>query len=376
MKVTQIADFINTAAAEALGEEDLVQEDLGNIVHVGDTIENSMGLDNFVKKLNDVIGKDIMVNRVYKGQNLNILRDGWEFGSLLRKTNTIMPAAVENESWQLNDGQSYDPNIYYQPTVSTKFYNDAVTWEIDLSFAEEQVKSAFHDAQSMNAFMSMLHTSITNSMTVKTDELTRRALNNLISHVIHANDGVTYIKLRTLYNAASGQSIASGDAFMRDKEAMKFAVSYLYNYKNRLAVASTLFNQEHTQKFTPADRLNFTVLADFENAARVYLDSDTYHNELVQLPNHEVTTYWQGSGDGFEFSDVSKIDVKNSYGDTVQASNIVATMFDRDAVAVCNTLRKTNSNFNPKADFYTEFHKYKTSLFTDSQENMIVFSLN
>lgn len=382
MKVTQIAELINSVTSEALGEENLLTEDLSNVVSVGNSIQNVMGLDNFVKKLCDRIGRTIFVDRVYNGDGIlsAVYRDGFEYGSIIQKVNTILPEAMENEDWELENNQSYDYSIFYQPNVAVKYFNDKTTWSIRLSFTEEQVKSAFENGTQLAGFIAMLHNSINNSMTVKEEELARRALNNLMSHVIATNDGVTYVKLLTMYNVMKyGQSTSDyidADEFMRTPEAVKLAVSTFYKYINRLGTMSTLFNLEHTPKFTPKDRLSFVVLNDFEATISAFVDSDTWHYEKIALPEHKTVTYWQGSGNDYTFANVSKINVKNSYGDTVEASNIVAVAFDRDAVAVCNTKRKTDVAYNPAASFYTEFHKFVTQMFTDSQENMVVFALN
>lgn len=383
MKVEQIASLVNDVTGEALGEESLLQEDLGNVVAVGDAIQNVIGLDNFVKKLCDRIARTIFVDRTYSGEGgilSAVYRDGWEFGSIIQKVNTILPEAMENQDWQLENGMSYDYSIFYQPQVAVKYFNDKTTWSIRLSFTEDQVKSAFKSAQELSGFIGMLHNSINNSMTVKEEELARRALNNLMSHVIATNDGITYVKLLTLYNLSvygdSTSDYIGVDEFMRTPQAMKFAVNKFYNTIDRLRTMSTLFNLEHTPKFTTKDRLSFLVLSDFANAAKAFIDSDTFNYELISLPKHDIVTYWQGSGTDYAFSNTSKINVKNSYGDTVVTSNIIGVMFDRDAVAVCNTRRKTDVAYNPAASFYTEFHKYETTLFTDSQENMVVFALN
>lgn len=378
MKVEQIYQLMNTVTGEALGESAVLQEDLSNIVEVGDTIQNVMGLDNYVRKLVDHIGRVIFVDRVYSGRTPSLLRDGWEYGSILEKISTGLPEATENETWELQDGQSYDPNVFYQPKVTVKFYNDAVTFEIPISITEQQVKSSFSSVTQLNGFLSMIRNSIANSMTVKTDELIRRALNNFISEVVNTNDGVTYVKLLTLYNATLPDSATPIDAdeFMRTPAAMKFAINKFYNYIDYISTMSTKFNLGHQPRFTPKDRLNVVMLSTFKNAASVYLDSDTFHEEYVALPNAESLPYWQGSGTSFAFDDISNINVTNSYGHTVDVDNVVAIMFDKDGVGVANQDTHVTSNYNPKAEFWNEWTKAKMTLWNDANENFIVFALN
>ena len=378
MKVEQIYQLMNTVTSEALGETAVLQEDLSNIVEVGDTIQNVMGLDNYVRKLVDHIGRVIFVDRVYSGRTPSLLRDGWEYGSILEKISTGLPEAKENATWELEPGVSYDPNVFYRPEITVNFYNDAVTFEIPISITEQQVKSSFSSITQLNGFLSMIRNSIANSMTVKTDELIRRALNNFISEVVNTNDGVTYVKLLTLYNATLPDSATpiTADEFMRTPAAMKFAINKFYNYIDYISTMSTKFNLGHQPRFTPKDRLNVVMLSTFKNAASVYLDSDTFHEEYVALPNAESLPYWQGSGTSFAFDDISNINVTNSYGHTVDVDNVVAIMFDKDGVGVANQDTHVTSNYNPKAEFWNEWTKAKMTLWNDANENFIVFALN
>lgn len=377
MKVEQIYEIMNTVTGEALGETAVLAEDLSNIVQIGDTIQNVMGLDNYVKKLVDHIGRVIYVNRVYSGRTPSLLKDGWEYGSILEKISTGLPEATENESWELENGQSYDPNVFYKPEITVKFYNDKVTFEIPISITEKQVKSSFSNATQLNAFISMIHTSIQNSMTVKMNQLMRRCLNNFISEVINTNDGVTYVKLMTLYNASvdAGDQINDAEVFQRTPSAMKFAIEIFYNYIDRLSEMSELFNLGAQPRFTPLDRLSIIMLSSFKNAAQVYLDSDTFHDSYVKLPESETVVFWQGSGQSYAFSDTSKVKVTNSFGHTVDQSGIVAVMFDRDAAGVANQENHVTSNYNPKAEFWNEWHKAEVALFNDTNENFVVFAI-
>ena len=381
MTVQQIYELMNKVTGEALGEGNVLAEDLTNIVQIGDAIQNVMGLDNYVRSLVDHIGRTIFVDRVYSGRTPSILRDGWEYGSILEKVAYQgLPEAQENEAWNLQDGAVYEENQFYQPKVTVKFYNDAVTFMIPMSFTEMQVKSSFSNAGQLNGFISMIRNAIANSMTVKIDELIRRALNNFISEVVYTNDGVTYVKLLTLYNNTlpdiGGATPITAEEFMRTPDAMKFAINKFYNYIDYLAVMNTRFNLGHQPRFTPKERLQVIMLSAFKNAASVYLDSDTFHEEYVALPQAESIPYFQGSGTSFAFEDISNINVTNSYGHSVNVDNIVAIMFDKDAVGVANQDTHVTNKWNAVGEFWNEWVKAKMSLWNDTNENFIVFALN
>ena len=155
MTINQIYELVNAATSEILGESAVVAEDLSNVVDIGTEIFNANAVDNYVRSLVNHIGRVIFVNRPYAGNVPSVLMDGWEYGSVLEKITADLPEATENESWELTNGESYDPNIFYKPTVSAKFFNKRVTFEIPMSFTERQVKESFSNATQLNGFLSM-----------------------------------------------------------------------------------------------------------------------------------------------------------------------------------------------------------------------------
>ena len=387
MEVKQIYELVNAATTEALGEGTVVAEDLSNLVDIGTTIANARAIENYTRSLVDHIGKVIFVNRPYTGSVPSVLRDGWEYGSILEKITAQLPVATENESWELEDGASYDPNIFYKPNVAAKFFNSKTTWEIPMSFAERQVKSAFTNAGQMNGFLSMLYTAVENSATIKTSELIMRTINHFIGETVYnfTSGGGTYtnsgntrcVNLLALYNATlpEASQLATVDAAMHDKEFIRFAAYIMKLYKTRMTRMSTLFNIGGQPRFTPSDRLNIVMLSEFAEAADIYLQSETFHNTFVELPKAEIVPYWQGSGTGYAFTDTSKIIVntQTSGSTSVTATGILAVMFDRDALGVCNADRRVTTNYNPKAEFFSNWYKFDTSYFNDSNENFVVF---
>lgn len=384
MLVTQIYEIMNDVTSEILGGSAVVNEDLSNIVDIGNAIFDATSIDNYVKSLVDKVGRVIFVNRPYAGGAPSVLRDAWEFGCVLQKISADLPEATENESWELQDGESYDPNIFYKPSVSAKFFSKRVTFEVPMSFTELQVKSAFNSAEELNSFISMLYNAVDKAMTVKLDALVMRTINAMIGETIHAEygssalSGGTHVKaINLLYEYNNGPN-AGGTALtvakcFTDPDFIRFAVKQMNIIRNRMAKISTLFNIGGKARFTPTDYMNTVMLSDFKESADVYLQSDTFHDEYTRLAPADVVPYWQGSGTGYDLTSISKIDVVTPSGDTVQASGILAVMFDRDALGVANLDRRTTSNYNPKAEFYNNWFKMDAGYFADLNENFVVF---
>ena len=385
MQITQVYDFVNTATQEALGTEVVVAEDLSNIVTVGEAVFNANAMDKYVKALVNRIGKVIFVNRVYQGSAPSVMMDGWEYGSVLQKVSTGLPEAKINETWELEDGQSYDPHVFHKPKgIVVKFYNEYVTFEVDMSFTEDQLKMSFTSATEMNGFISMLYTSVENKMTVSIDELIRRTINNLIAETIYddyqgaelnTKSGVKAINLLYRYNNTvnSGGTPLTVDKALSNLDFIKYAAYFIKLTHDRMRTMTTLYNIGDQPRFTTQDYSKIVLLSDFSSAADVYLQSDTFHNEFTKLPTAETVTYWQGTGTDFDFDSVSKINVNSTQNHQVEATGILGVMFDRWSLGVSNVSRKVTSQWTPNAEFFTNFYKYKAGFFNDLNENFVVF---
>lgn len=383
MKITQLHELVNTVTQEVLGNETVVQEDLGNIVDVGKEIINTDNVDNYVKKLVNHIGKVVFKNRLYSGGAPSVLMDSWEYGSILEKVTADLPNATENDSYNLKNGTDYSPDIFYQPSVSAQFFNSKITFEIPLSFTERQVKESFSNANQLNGFISMLTTSVENAMTVKLDGLIMRTINNMIGETLKADlekdgvldltgTGVKAVNLLKLYNEKYGQSLTKEKA-LADSDFIRYATYIIGLYSDRISKISTLFNIGGKERFTSAEYLNTVLLSDFEKASNVFLKADLQNENMVTLPKHETVPYWQGSGKTYSFEDVSSINVKTSTGAEINASGILGVMFDREAIGVANLDRRVTTNYNPKAEFYTNFYKFDAGYYNDLNENFVVF---
>lgn len=388
MTVQQIHTLMNTVTSEILGKSDIVAEDLSNVVDVGKELFSNTDVDNYVKSLVNHIGKVIFVNRPYTGNVPSMMMDSWEFGSVLEKIQADIPQATENSSWELTDGKSYDPNVFYKPSVSVKFFNSRVTFEVPMSFTEKQVKESFSNAAQLNGFLSMLYNAVDKSMTVKVDSLVMRTIDNMIAHTLHAefptvsdgnyseSSGTKAVNLLKLYNAKYSKTLTAESA-ITDPDFIRYASYIMGVYADRMGKLSTLFNVGKKERFTPSDMLKVVMLSDFEKAASTYLYADTWHNENVKLPTAETVPYWQGSGQDYSFANTSDIHVNitDGAGGTVEivAAGILAIMYDKDAMGVCNTDRRVTTQYNAKAEFFNNFYKFDASYFNDLNENFVVF---
>ena len=377
MKVTQIRDLVNSSLKEVNGSSQLLKEDLSNVVDIGKELLNNDDVDNFVKKLVDRVGKTVFNNRVYQGSAPSVLMDAWEYGSVVEKIDSDLPKVEENDSWKLEDGKSYDQDIFYQPKVSAKFFNSKVTFDIPMSFTKMQVESAFSSATELNSFISMLMVKTQNAMTVNLDGLIMKTINNFTANVINAKKGMQVVNLLDLYNKTA-QTKVTGDNALTSPDFIKFANLMINTYRDRLTKMSTLFNEAGLNKFTPVDNQHLVILSDLASASKVYLESDTYNQDNVKITNYDTVPYWQGSGTTYNFKDTSKIDIAIKDGDQTKEviqTGILGVLFDTSALGVSCQNPRTTTAVNARAEFYTNFNKYDAMYYNDLNENFVVFMI-
>lgn len=395
MEVTQIYTLINSVSNEVLGKTGIVKEDLTGVVDLGTEVFNANAVDNYVKSLVNHIGKVVFVNRPYSGKVPGVLMDAWEFGSVLEKISADIPAATENDTWNLQDGTEYKQDVFHKPTVTAKFFNSKVTFEVPVSITERQVKESFSSAEQLNGFLSMIYSAVEKSMTIKADALIMRTINNMVAETLKADktefggSSVDYssastvrcVNLLKLFNdkfhpadgeTANPGAITAADA-ITNPEFIRFASYTMGLYSDRMQTVSTLFNVGAKERFTPVDMLHTVLLSDFAKAAQTYLYSDTYNKDQVLLPNAETVPSWQASGKDYDFASVSTINVKSASGEAVNVSGVLGVMFDRDALGVCNLDRRVTTTYNAKAEFFNNYFKFDAGYFNDTNENFVVF---
>lgn len=391
MDVTQVATLVNNVNSEMIGSSAILEENLSNVVDVGKAVFDATSYDKYVAALVDHIGRVIFVDRKYSGELGSLYRDSWEYGAVMEKIYvTDYPTAIENDSWKLTNGTSYDPNVFSQPNVAAKFYNKKTTFEVDLSIADIQVRSAFDSASQLNAFISMLMNAVDTAIEIRLEGLAERVVNTLIANTVfddisdgdYTKTGTKAINLLKLYNDQfdpNGTNPLKKNDALYNPEFIRFASLVMAKTLDRIRKPSVLFNCGGLLRHTPSDMQHFILLSDFKRAADVYLQSETFHDEYTKLPLADSVAYWQGSGTDYGFGSISKIhvDIVDPTNDTkteeVEIDGVIGVAFDHWAGGINCPSRRVTTNYNAKAEFTNMFYKQDANYFVDLNENCVVF---
>lgn len=393
MEVKQIYEIVNETTKEVLGKSDLVANDLSNIVDVGNEVFSGSNVDNYVKTLVDKIGKTVFVNRSYRGVIPSVLMDSVTWGSVIEKISVEIPEAEKNETYDLIDKKSYDVNVFYKPSVNSKYFNKLVTFDIPISFSEKAVKSAFTSSDKLNAFMSMIYDSVDKSMTIKTDSLIMSTIQNMIVETLadeytlekdgqttngkisdlKTKSGMRAVNVLFLYNHKFSKQLTK-ETCLTDSDFLKFANLTIQTYRDRMKSISTLFNIGVKSRFTPSEMMRTVTLSDFVNSSKYYLEADTFNSDKISIAYGDVIPYWQGSGEDYSIENVSSITFKHD-NLTFDKKDfyILSCVFDRDCLGVYHSNKRITSNYNARAEFFTQWSKWDAHYFNDTNENFVFF---
>lgn len=394
MKFTQVKDIANQFFKMKLGEEAVLNADCSNINDLGTRVANIESMNKVTEEMMDLVAKIVWKSDTYRGKFSSIVRDSVEYGSIVAKYSVDdIPEFIDNEAYQLQDGASYDENLYYGVKVTSLFYNKSSTFVAPLSIKRYQLNSVFRNMNDFHSYANMLETAVINSLTSVMESFTASTLNTAIAAAAHANvpdgkygnhsgteeGGLQLVNLLKQYNDEHPDNKLTVKEALKNQDALRDTAYNFLKVLDRIGNKTVLYNAGHKKRFINPEDLRIFMLSDYANAAKVYLYSDVYNNEFVKLPNAEVISYWQGPGKTFDFNDVSKINVtyedENGSPVTVEMSGIVAVAMHKDAAWVVDEDRITESKRNIVGDFTNFWHKITYRGAVDINEPLVVFYL-
>ena len=376
--VNQIYQLVNDAAKEALGSKAITVKDTTSLASLGDQVlSSSADKDLYLGVLCDRIGRTAVAIRAYTAQNRNIKRDEIDWGLFYQKISFKKHDAVENPEWNFAS-QANPFDVEPQTEIVQKLFAVMGTWSYEDVIPDTQLFTAFTSAAAMGAFISGIYTNIDNSLALDEEDLANLAVNTYMAGALTSTSTTQKRNLLKEYNTQAGTSLTKVQC-MKNADFLKFAAREIKLVVGNMKKMTTVYNSEGIPRHTPEDKMVVEVLGQFASATATYLESDTYHKELVALPRYEEVAYWQAPGTSFAFNDVSSIKVKNDHinsGAEVSKSGIIAFVHDYDAVASFINKPRRNSIYNPRAERTNIFFKATKGYGVDLSENGVVFYID
>lgn len=380
--VKQISNIVNDSVKDALGKIDGVTKlNSSDIVSLGKAIANFNAYEGFFGSLVNRLVKTVYFIRTYEGSSRSVLRDEHEYGAFVQKVYYEMPDAVDNPTWAIPDGTGvYNQTSPYDVKgtvgVSALIFGGKGTWSLEIVRPVEQIKTAFTDPSSMSAFIEGIYLAIENAFKLEEERLVALAVNTAMA------DAISGGKSRNLlleYNTKMGTQLTVAQA-LTTADFLRFASMEINRTVNNMGVMSTAYNKAGYSTFTSKENMVVEMLSQFASASDMYLQSDTFHNELTKLPNYESVPFWQSSGKSFAFDDCSKISIinddlistENQTGEVTQ-SGIICFIHDVENVACYFGNRRSWELFNPRSEVMIHGEKAEKGFAVDGHANAVVF---
>lgn len=375
----QVATLVNSAIAQATGASNIATMALEEIVDRGNDASVIGSVEQFTKALLNVMIGNWYTDRSYRSQYDDPFFQNSEAFAAIASFITIQaPDVTASHAWTDFVSGTTTAGVYtlYLPTVDQRVYGKSISWELPVAITDEQWNTAFHSAAELAAFVNQIFLVVDNALVMHMEDLDRANRNNFMALKIEAqadplNTGIHVVDLVDGWANFSGATAdITVEDFLNDRKALNWAKSELIFYKDFLKKMSVKFNTAGFKRFTPDEDLVVQVLARFEQYLNAVAESDTYHNEILQLPGHQTVPYWQAEGD-LSFDATSEIKVETVPAD----GGTPATVVNQDGIvaffahkwAIMHTIvnkRTAVTRFDPEA--VTQYYNQNTDRYMNN----------
>lgn len=380
--VTQLYSIINAVAAQALGSSAISVVDTRTMVALGDTVlASNTDVDLFTGALMDRIGRTIVSVRAWEDPaNDPLVKKPFDFGMALQKIYVDLEDAVANNAWEIGK-QEYTPSFapISKPSVSQKVFSRISTWEYDMTIPDTMLRTAFVSEEAMSAFITAIYTAMDNSMALAVRDANNLTRATAIAHTLN-HGGINAINVLAEYNTAFPDATLTYDEAKYNPDFIRFQTRYVLDTMRYMKNMSRSWNNEAFARHTPSDMLVVTTLSAWDSLQKIYLQSDTFHNEMLSLGNrYNTVDFWQGSGtSGYDVDDLSSIKIKITDPDDstktidVEQSGIFCVLHDIEAMGTTINNRRVTTERNNKDEYTDTFSKANIGYFYDGTENIAV----
>lgn len=384
LQVTQIYEFLNEVTNQSIGGTAITVKDPSSFVSLGNVVMSGDNKEEFYKKLALQIAKITVESRKLMRKDMGFVYDTFQYGFYLEKIRTKTIARTsENNSFHVNDGsmEQVDPFgvIKNDATdIIMQVFAGRGVFEIDKKVWDYQLDVAFQNANQMANFVDLIFADMENGIELAIRDMEHITLSTSIAESLNYN-GQTKRNLLSEYNTIVGeQSAITSAECMTNKDFLRYASKEINLAIKRMHDVSKLYNSQGAENWINNDsELDVRVLSDFSSATASYLESDTYHKELVSLPNYSEINFWQGVGSNGNFDARSKVFIKKSaIGGTtgnVEQSGIIAYVSQKGRLGVLFDRYRVKSIYNAASEATDYFAKADKGFFVDPYASAIAF---
>lgn len=390
MKTNQIYSMLNSMSGAIVGTENMTVLDTASFVSFGRVVlSTDDNKDSCYQAMVDRIGRTIALYEKLTADNLVERMDTLQFGAILQTIETKSIAnAKQNNSWIYGTGNVIEQQNPFgviksdETDLLVQYFSKRATWEIDKKVYDVQLNDAFTNETTFSAFVEMIFQDMYNAMELAKNDLQHGVISTAIASAIHAgtkelNPIPTMARnLLHEYNTLTNQSLTVATCLM-SKEFLRYCAKEILLVVKKMRDPSVFYNELGAVKWHENPQVR--ILTNYATASDAYLSADTYHKELVALPNYDTVNYWQARGKDDSFDTVSKVHITVHDGDAdttgteVAQSGVIAYVCDPRRQGYMFDRVRTKSIYNPASECTDYFHKADQGFFINRARNGVVF---
>ena len=396
---TDVYAIVNSMATEMYGANNtLTAFDTSTFATVGEHMLRT-GYENTLGALSAVIGRTIIAARPYRGKFRIIMKVPQEFGIITRKISFYSGALEQSTDWntnlagtQLVDGASIDPwTITKTYPLEINFVGLKVTQK-NYTIFRYQLKQAFHSEAEFGSFVSGLLTQIANDLEVDMDAENRLQVLNAIGATYNVGAARQVVNLTSEFNSFYGTSYTTAQLLSTYfDDLMKFFVMRLKGDMELMSEYNSMFhifparnddggNALTLNRHTPPEARRLLLYMPIIRQAESTVFPSLFDSSYLRLENYEGVEYWQNPNVPMAVSVIpNQLDTstgQSATGSAVALDNVVALLFDRDALATSVHVEDViTSPINNKGSYYNTTYHYAKDYMLDQTENMILYYL-
>ena len=373
-KTTQAGDG---ASADGL----IVMEDLSNLVDGGETLSNSITMENFrnvITGMLEGVGKILYENaKLSSPSRFDIFVDYNEFMTVIEK---VRISAIEFEQSYLyatSGGSSFADMFNNHPlTFTVKVWNTIATYRTKpFTISMKQLKSACMNPEELTRLIGQIYAVVETTYYMAIREAEKRVIMNQIGNCAMYNSGALIVDLLKVYKDATGTTLTT--ATYKDSDAFKrWFYGYFKHVKMLMGEISGNYNTEGNLINTDSEDMRAFLLEPFMTSLRtisVYQDGANFKDALDGV---KEIPFIQNINEPDKIS-VLPVDppvlTVGKHVSKVAVENIVGMIWDKRGTLVTATDIEAGTQHNDFDKWDNYVNNFSVREMCDKGSNAIVF---
>lgn len=385
LTANQIYTIVNEVAQQAMGSKAIAVVDNQGLISLGNTVLGSDATkNNFINALTDRIGRTIVSFRAYHSHFPDFERDSIEWGNILQKLKIAMPNAEEDDSYNLEDGESVDQYKINKAKVNQMLFTTETPWQTHITVHLEDLEKAFIDSTAMGAFISGMFGEVQNRIELAMENLSMNCVNNYMAEIIKRKETAPnrIVNLVTEYKEKTGVDHTTEPlTALDDEEFLKYVVrrinsisttmEYMTNGMYNSATDTTGGDASANSRHTPKSEQRMMLFIDLVNSLKTNINSKAFNMEQVAIDiPFKTVPFWQS------LKSPSEINIKSDSDTSTKTSGVMGILYDKEAMGTFKKkYNSITSPINAAGQYYNVFYHMITMYYNDLTENAVLFLL-